>query len=261
MDPMAEYTKRNFSSAIADGSLVDHDIYERGNGPPIIIMQELPGIGQETLHLADRLIESGLQVVIPHMFGPLGKVSMAGNFGRLFCMRRQFHLFERNASSPIIDWLRALCRDVRDSSGTAGVGVIGMCLTGNFAISLMAEDSVLAGVASQPAMPIFVAHKTLHMTNGEADRARDALTEKGPMLAYRFEGDPLCTATKFKAIDERFNEPEKERVKLGTLPGKGHSVLTLDFVDEKGHPTHEALEEIMTYFNDKLSGPDQPATS
>jgi dienelactone hydrolase len=253
MDPMSSYSKSSFASDIADGSTVDHDIYERGDGQPVIIMQELPGIGMETLHLADRLNEAGFRVVIPHIFGPLGKVSMAGNFGRLFCMRRQFHLFERNASSPIIDWLRALCIDVRTRTGTTGVGVIGMCLTGNFAITLMAEDSVLAGVASQPAMPIFVAPKSLHMTDQEAEKARQALTAKGPMLAYRFEGDPLCSATKFNAINDRFNDPEKERIKLVTLPGKGHSVLTLDFVDENGHPSHDALEEIIVYFGDKLN--------
>jgi hypothetical protein len=36
------------------------------------------------------------------------------------------------------------------------------------------------------------------------------------------------------------------------LPGKGHSVLTLDFVDEAGHPTHDALKNVLDYFAAKL---------
>jgi hypothetical protein len=39
---------------------------------------------------------------------------------------------------------------------------------------------------------------------------------------------------------------------LKTLPGDGHSVLTLDFVDASGHPTREALDEVLGYFSKTL---------
>jgi dienelactone hydrolase len=169
-------------------------------------------------------------------------------------MRKEFSLFSANRSSPIVDWLKALCNEVRDSRGTPGVGVIGMCLTGNFAISLIGDDSVLAAVTSQPAMPI-LQQGALHMSPVEVEQSREALNRKDPILGFRFKNDKLCTAAKFDCIDTAFNEPEKERVRLKVLPGDGHSVLTLDFVDEQGHPTREALDDVIAYFSRSLEAP------
>ena len=211
-DPMAGYERRDFEAPLRDGTPIRHDVYERGEGRPVILIQELPGIGQETLRLADRLVGAGHRVVVPHLFGPLGRVAMLGNVGRIFCMREELHLFAKRASSPIVDWLAALCRDVRDRSGARGVGVIGMCLTGNFAITLIGDDSVLAAVASQPAMP-FAGPGSLHMSREEIAAVCRRLDEHGPMLAYRFKGDPLVTKKKFAAIDRAFNEG-RERIRL-----------------------------------------------
>jgi dienelactone hydrolase len=74
-------------------------------------------VGTETLRLADRLIDGGFEVVLPHLFGPLEKTNMVGNLARVFCMRREFRLFESNKSSPVVDWLKALCEDIRVSRG------------------------------------------------------------------------------------------------------------------------------------------------
>lgn len=246
-----EYQKSAFSAPIGDGRTISHDIYQRGSGAPIVLIQELPGIGVETLRLADEFVDAGFGVIMPHLFGPIGKVSMVGNVVRVFCMRKEFHLFQANRSSPITDWLKALCRDVQTRSAAPGVGVIGMCLTGNFAISLMADDSVLAAVASQPAMPL-AKQGELHMSGEDIDAVKQGIDAKAPMRAFRFEGDPMCTAAKFESIDAAFNSDGVNRVELHTLPGKQHSVLTLDFVDEAGHPTRNALDNILAYFRDQL---------
>ena len=244
------YDKRQFSAPIRGGTTVEHDVYTRGDQPAtVVIIQELPGIGPETLALADRFSEQGYRVVLPHLFGPLGKISLAGNLFRVFCMRKEFTLFSKNESSPIVDWLKALCRDLKANHGASGIGVIGMCLTGNFAMSLMADESVLAGVASQPSMP-FRHQDTLHMSQDEIESARNRLTDEGAMIALRFEGDFLCTGEKFDAIKTAFND-ETERVRLIELPGKGHSVLTLDFI-KGGEPAEEALQAVLTYFESKL---------
>ncbi len=253
-DAMEGYSVRAFTGPLAEGRSVTHDVYERGEGPPIVIIQEMPGIGPQTLRLSERFIDEGLRVVLPHLFGPLGRVSTLGNAVRVLCLRREFHLFAKDASSPIVDWLKALCHDVRDREGVDGVGVIGMCLTGNFAISLMADDSVLAGVASQPSLPFFD-QSALHMSDEEVTRATARLDEQGAMMALRFAGDKVCTAAKFDAIAQRFNTEDKQRIHLKTLPGDGHSVLTLDFSDEDGHPTRNALDEVLRYFTDKLRTP------
>ncbi len=244
------FDSRAFSAPIGTGDAVTHDVYSKGDASRcVVIIQELPGIGPETISLANTFVERGFRAVLPHLFGPLGRVSMLGNTARVFCMRKEFKLFSANESSPVVDWLKALCQDLRAAHGAEAVGVIGMCLTGNFAISLMADDSVLAGVASQPSMPLFK-QDALHMTDAEADAARARLDEHGPMMALRFTEDPLCTGRKFKAISERFND-DKERVRLVELPGKGHSVLTLDLI-QGGEPAAQVLEDVLAYFTDKL---------
>ena len=255
---ISDYTKTVFTAETREGRSVSHDIYHRGSGSPVVLIQELPGIGQETLALADRLVDAGHEVVMPHLFGPLGKISIGGNLARVMCMRKEFRLMASNASSPISDWLRLLCREVRDSRSVDGVGVIGMCLTGNFAITLIGDDSVLAAVASQPAMPFFK-QRALHMSQTEIAISRQALEAKGPMRVLRFEDDPLSTVEKSDCIHRTFNDDGHERVREIVIPGKGHSVLTLDFVDEAGHPTREALINVLAYFAENLSTPaNQP---
>lgn len=251
--PIANYQKDQFKASISGGEEIEHDIYCRGSGAPVILIQELPGIGKETLRLADKLVVAGFEVILPHLFGPLEKISFAGNFARVFCMRKELNLFAKNKSSPIVDWLKALCHHVRNTRDVKGVGVIGMCLTGNFAISLIGDDSVLAAVASQPASPLLGSRAALHLAPQEVESIRNRLTEVGPMLAYRFEKDPLGTEKKFQCLHDTFNADGKERIKLTTLPGRGHSVLALDFVDEEGDPTRQALEEIIGYFKGKLA--------
>ena len=250
-DAMLEgYEQRQFAAPIASGEVISHDVYSRGDAAGcVVVIQELPGIGPQTISLANTLAEHGLRVVIPHLFGPLGRVSMLGNTARVFCMRKEFKLFEQNRSSPVVDWLKALCRDLLDNHGVGAVGVIGMCLTGNFAISMMADEAVLAGVASQPSMPIGK-QRALHMSQQDIDAARQRLDRHGPMLALRFAGDPMCTAEKFQAIDQAFND-DKERIRLIELPGKGHSVLTLDLI-KGGEPAREALDQVIAYFTEKL---------
>jgi len=249
--PIAQFEKTSFTATTQTGHAITHDIYTLGKGAPIVIVQELPGISKENLRLADKFVAQGFQVILPHLFGPLEQISIVGNLFRVFCMRKEFHLFKSNKSSPIVDWLKALCRKVKQDNGMKGVGVIGMCLTGNFAISLMGDDSVLAAVSSQPSMPI-MKQKALHMSDGEIAEIKENIDKTAPMLAYRFKKDPMCTADKFQCIQHAFNEGEKERIKMKTLPGKGHSVLTLDFVDREGHPTHDALQEVIQYFSKQL---------
>jgi dienelactone hydrolase len=166
-------------------------------------------------------------------------------------MRKEFRIFEQGKTSPVIGWLRALCRNSATKYNVKGVAVIGMCLTGNFAISLMADETVLASVASQPSLPVND-HADLHMSVQDIKQVRARLDDKEPMMAFRFEEDTYCRAIRFKQLDEVFND-DRHRISLHTIPGKGHAVLTRDFVDEFGHPTKLALEQIITYFRRAFS--------
>lgn len=252
---MQGYSKRSFSAPVSGGHEIVHDVYTQGTGPVVVIIQELPGIGPQTLTLAQKLRDAGFTTVLPHLFGPLGSVSLVGNLVRVLCMRREFRLLEKNATSPVVDWLRALCRDLCARHGVKGVGTIGMCLTGNFAISLLADESVLAGVASQPSMPLGD-QSALHMSPSDVESIKLRIDATQPAIALRFAGDAMCTAGKFDAFNRTFNT-DRHRIDLHTLPGKGHSVLTLDFVDQAGHPTTQALADVINYFRSALS--QQPA--
>ena len=94
------------------------------------------------------------------------------------------------------------------------------------------------------------------MSAKDVTDVRNALDEKGAMQVLRFEADPLCTSEKSECIHKAFNDEGAKRIDEITLPGKGHSVLTLDFVDEEGHPTRAALEKVLAYFNRRLTSAD-----
>jgi len=247
--PIDQYRKQAFSGPVGSQTRT-FDVYCRGEGPPVIMMQELPGIGQEALRFADKLIEAGFQVWLPHWFGPIGRISFAGNIARVFCMRREFQLFSKNKSSAIVDWMRALAAHVREETGANGVGVIGMCLSGNFAMALIADENVRAAVASQPSLPI--GSGAPHLSEAEIAASKAGIDEKGAMYAYRFEGDKLCFPGRFERIGEAFNTG-RERVRLRELPGNGHSVFTVHFVNDGEGPTAHALAEMVGYFRQQLT--------
>ena len=121
---ISSYRKTLFEAGTSDGHLISHDVYRRGAGAPVVLLQELPGIGQETLSLADELVNAGFEVVMPHLFGPLGETAIGGNLVRVMCLRKEFWLMRSDRSSPIADWIRLLCREVRNQRGVNGVGII-----------------------------------------------------------------------------------------------------------------------------------------
>lgn len=248
MGAMEGFGRESFTAPIA-GHSTAFDVYTIGSGPPVILMQEMPGIGQTAIAFCRRLADAGFEVWAPHWFGPLGQTSPL-NLVRLLCMRREFQVFAKNQSSAIVDWMRALCRHVADARKVERVGVIGMCLSANFTMTLIAEPNVWAAVASQPSLPARD-QDALHMSPAEVSASRAALDAKGAMRAYRFRDDPLCTAAKFHAIDGAFNDGAV-RVVTNVLPGKGHSVFTGHFDDAPASPTANALREVLDYLRAQL---------
>lgn len=215
-----------FTAPLSTGAQTTHDVYVGGKGPPIMILQELPGIGPETLDLATRLNGSGFRVYLPHMFGTYGKKEMTRNLLRLFCIRREFNIFAAGKQSPVAKWMRALAHEIKARESSAGVGVIGMCMTGSFALTLMAEDAVLGGVASQPALPVMGGGK-LHMSNHDIGEASAGMAAKGPGLAMRYSRDRVSPQRLMHALEAAFGG----LVQTEEFPGKGHSLLTIDFHD------------------------------
>ena len=245
-----------FPAPIRTGETVTHDVYELGDSRKIVLlMQELPGIEKTTVELAKRLLKKGFRVVLPHLVGPLGKNGMPGNLYKV-CISREFETWVNGKSSPIVDWLAALCEKLRADHEVPGIAVIGMCLTGDFAISLMANDAVLAAYASQPSMPLFSHGKRLPFSPEEVEDIKKGLSAKGPMKCARFDNDRFCKEGKFAALDRTFNSDET-RIELKVIEGRGfhkHSILTTHYDNQdSNHPTQKILSDVIEYFDRTLS--------
>lgn len=229
-----------FSAPQSNGHTATHDVHVKGDGPPILLMQELPGIVPETLKLVERLNAAGFRVYMPHFLGPFGKFALARNTLRLLCVRREINIFRKGKQSPFADWLRALAAHIREQEGGQQVGVIGMCLTGGFALTMMADDAVLGAVASQPALPVRSKGR-LQMSEAEIAAARAGMAEKGQGLAMRFTGDKLVPDDLWSAIERAFGE-DLETVEF---QGDDHALLTVHF----HQPAYDRVE---AYFQERF---------
>jgi len=166
-----------------------------------------------------------------------------------------------NQSSPIVDWLRALARDAHAQCGGPGVGAIGMCLTGNFALSMMLDAPVLAPVLSQPALPAGLTpgmRAALHASPAEIAAAHEKIEKQGArILGLRFHGDPMCPPERFKRLREEFGDAfegiELDPAHANPLAMKpAHSVLTTHLIDAVGEPTRAALDRTLQFLAEQL---------
>jgi len=243
---------------------VGRTLFRRGDGPGVVVMHEIPGIPPEVARFARVVADAGFSVWLPHLFGTPGEPLSAGYaVGQMLraCVSREFHVLARGASSPITDWLRALCRHAHAECGGPGVGAIGMCLTGNFALSLMVDDAVAAPVLSQPSLPFPISRshrRALHLSEADLARVRERTAEGCPVLGMRFTADPLCPPERCERLrselGERFEgiEIDSGRGNPNGLGRTAHSVVTTDLVDEQGHPTRQALERVLGFFRERL---------
>jgi dienelactone hydrolase len=246
---------------------VQHPVYRAGEGPGIVIMHEVPGIYPAVVEFAERLLDEGFSVAMPEMFGTTGReLSNRYALGQLAraCVSREFHVLASRRSSPITIWLRALCRELHGECGGPGVGAIGMCLTGNFALSLMVDPWVMAPVLSQPSLPFpFGAERrrALHLSDEDLEVVRQRACEEGVgVLGLRFSGDAMVPGERFERLREELGagfeaiEIDSGKGNPHGLPGTAHSVVTKDLVDEAGHPTRAALERVIAFFHERLDG-------
>jgi dienelactone hydrolase len=225
-DGIPGYVERSFHFAG-----VSHRIFHSENaGRPVIVLHELPGLTKETKEFADWLVQSGFHVIMPLLFGaPLQDDALGTLMGPLVCLRAEFNCFRKGVASPATQWLRALCQQAHAESGGPGVGIVGMCLTGGFVLTLMADESVIAPVAAEPALPFLQGHALdvdEHDLAAAASRAATA-----PLMGLRFEKDSLCRQERFDAINRAFcgsTDPCPKFIQV-VVPGKGHSTLTKDY--------------------------------
>jgi dienelactone hydrolase len=239
-DPMDDFERLEIT--LLD---VSRPVYRSGSGPAVIVMAEMPGIYAHFLRFARFVRDAGFTVWIPVLFGTEGgPVSMVGGVGTMLraCISREFNALRANRSSHV----HPVC-------GGRGVGAIGMCFTGNFALTMMLEPSVLAPVLSQPSLPM-LDPGGLEIAPDELDAVKTRLEKEDlTVLAYRFDGDRFCRAERFAAYEAALGDRFQGRVladedALSGTPVRPHSVVTLHLVDEAGEPTRQAVDEILSFF-------------
>lgn len=237
-----------------------HTVFVKGQGPAILLMHELPGMMSECIAFAERLTNAGFKVYMPLFFGKPGDFK-TNKFLLKLCISKEFYLFSKNRTSPIVDWLRDLCRKIKSEIGGKGMGAIGMCLTGGFAIPLLVEDYLIAPALSQPSLPVGFGKKAkanLGCNPEHLERAKERTEKEGiEIRAYRFDKDKLAAKERITAYQEYFGEAFKYfEIEIAQLPEcknkNCHAVFTADFVDEKEHPTYRALEDLIDFFQSKL---------
>ena len=262
-DALADFTAQSIT-------LLDQTrrVHVGGRGPAVIVMAEMPGISPYVARFARWVRDAGFTVYMPSLFGKDGAVSEAGAGAAVFqraCVSAEFRAFGAGASSPISQWLRALSRLAHKECGGPGVGAIGMCFTGNFALSMMLEPAVLAPVLSQPSLPLDDP-AGLEISPSELTEVSERLKRENlTVLGYRFEGDTFCRAERFAAYAEALGAQFLPRVlpQASANPGPRpsffesyvpapHSVVTVDLVDRAGEPTAAARDEIVAFFRHRL---------
>jgi len=145
-----------FTRSVFEHDGVERVVYSAGTGPAVIVIHEIPGLHPGVIDFGRRVVERGFHVRMPSLFGTPGKPFGVGYTIRSLvsgCVAREFTTWALNETSPIIGWLRALAADAHAECGGPGVGAVGMCFTGGFALAMMVDERMQAPVLSQPSLP------------------------------------------------------------------------------------------------------------
>lgn len=243
------WTRSPFTSAG-----ITHDVYRKGSGPGVVVVHEIPGITPSVLAFADEVVASGFTVAMPSLVGTPGKAPsgayLASSAVRV-CISREFTHWATGATSPVIAWLRALARWLHGEAGGPGVGAVGMCFSGGFALGMMVDDIMVAPVLSQPSLPFAVGggaagaarRADLNLSADDAAEVARRAAEGCEVLGLRFTGDALV-GTRFDTLRSLLGE-RFIAVEFPSPTSKAHSVLTEDRMQE-------GVDRVLDFFRAKL---------
>ncbi|BCI86166.1 dienelactone hydrolase family protein [Mycobacterium persicum] len=255
-----------WSASPFTGGGYTHQVYRRGSGPGVVLIPEIPGIHPGVLGLGNHLVDNGFTVAIPSLFGEPGKAVSAGYVAATIsraCVAREFAAMATNKQRPVSQFLRALARDLNASTPGKGVGVIGQCFTGGFALAAAVDDSVLAPVLSQPSVPLPLTpaqRRDPGLSESElrvvADRcANDGLCAMG----LRFSEDKMAPRERFATLKQRLGDAF-EVIEIDSSPGNAdgfsrmaHSVLTDEVREVDGQAAYEARKRVVEFLTERLS--------
>lgn len=225
---------------------VTHPTYRRGTGPGVIVIHEIPGLTPEVATFGEEVVDAGFTVVMPSLFGtdgaPMSPRTMASSIGRV-CVSREFTRLRTGETTPVAGWLRSLARDLHSELGGPGVGALGMCFTGGFALAMAVDPAVAAPVLCQPSTPFAVGAKRaadVNLSPGDLDVVKGRCAAGQQVMGLRYRSDP--------AVGKRFDTLTRE---LGDafirveFEGKGHSTVT-------AHRQQEGVDAVLTFFAEHL---------
>jgi dienelactone hydrolase len=243
---------------------VSRRVFRAGTGPAVIVIHEVPGLHPQVIAFGRRVVDAGFTVYMPSLFGTPGK-----EFGWMYtlrtmprvCVAREFVTMVTDRTSPIIGWLRRLAADAHAACGGPGVGAVGMCFTGGFALGMMVDETMLAPVLSQPSLPFPVGNTrkaAVGISDADLERVKQRAAQGACVLGLRFTADSNSPPQRFDTLRRELGDAFIA-VEIDSSPGnphgikkRAHSVLTLDLVDEPGHPTRAALERVLAFLKERL---------
>jgi dienelactone hydrolase len=206
-------------------------VFRRGTGPGVIVIHEVPGITPKVAAFANDVVAAGFTVVMPSLVGTPGR-AISGPYGAAsllkVCVAREFTHWALQQTSPIIGWLRALAADLHASAGGPGVGAVGMCFSGGFALGMMVDAVMVAPVLSQPSLPFALGKPArradLNLSPADAQRVGERAAAGCEVLGLRFDEDKLV-GTRFDSLRALLGDAFIA-VELKSTSKRDHSVLT-----------------------------------
>jgi dienelactone hydrolase len=240
------------------------DVYRYGTGPAVIVVHEVPGITPLVAAFARKVADRGMTAVMPSLFGtpgrPFSQGYALGEFAKM-CVSSEFTVWATNKTSPITRFLRELATHEHERCGGPGVGAIGMCATGGFALAMSVDDTVVAPVMSQPGLPAPLGAARKAATGVSANdlaRIKRRSAEGLCVMGLRFTGDAASPGARFETLRRELGEnfigveiDSSEGNPWGYRKG-AHSVLTEDYSDQEGSPTRQVLEDVLSFFATRL---------
>jgi len=228
-------------------------VFRRGTGPGVIVIHEIPGITPKVAAFANDVVAAGFTVVMPSLVGTPGR-EITGPYGMAsmakVCIAREFTVWALQRTSPIIDWLRALATDLHSTAGGPGVGAVGMCFSGGFALGMMVDDVMVAPVLSQPSLPFALGKSErradLNLSSADAQRVAERAAAGCEVLGLRFVEDKLV-GTRFDSLRALLGDAFIA-VELPSASKRDHSVLT-----EQRDET--SVQRVIDFLKSKLQRP------
>jgi dienelactone hydrolase len=258
-DPLDDFQTEAYS---AEGST--RDVYWMGEGPAVVVIPEMPGLTPQVADFARRTAANGMTAVVPSLFGTPGRPGTLPNTLATMtraCVSKEFVCLAKGQSSPITVWLRALAAHAHERCGGPGVGVVGMCFTGGFALAMMVDETVLVPVLSQPSLPLPLGRERradLGISAAELLRVKQRVDDGVCVIGLRFSEDSAIHPDRFDRLRRELGEGfigvelDSSAGNAGGFKKSAHSVLTDEYRDEPGHPAKDAHDLVMNHLTERL---------